>query len=129
MEDGERTRGQLIASPVFVLSVAVLLANDHVLKAAWPGLITGKLSDVAGVSMVAVLLTAAFARPSIGFGVTAISFALLKTVPLVAILAAPVLGGVTRPTRRTWSRWWCSCRCGGGPTDPERVRSDSGGPG
>ncbi len=81
---------------MFVLSVAVLLANDHVLKAAWPGLVTGKLSDVAGVSMVAVLLTAAFARPSIGFGVTATSFALLKTVPLVAILAAPVLGGVTR---------------------------------
>lgn len=96
MDDGARRRGELIASPVFVLSIAVLLLNDHILKAAWPGLITGKLSDVAGVAMVAVLLTASCARPSIGFAATAVAFTLLKTVPPVAVIAAPVLGGLTR---------------------------------
>lgn len=80
---------------MFVLSVGLLLLNDHVLKATWPGLVTGKLSDVAGVAMVAILLTAAVARPSIGFAVTAVSVTLLKTVPAVAVMAAPVLGGVT----------------------------------
>ncbi|WP_345393526.1 hypothetical protein [Nonomuraea salmonea] len=27
----------------------VLLVNDHLLKAAFPGVVTGKLSDVAGL--------------------------------------------------------------------------------
>src|SRR5690606_18791254 len=35
--------------PVTVASVIVLLLNDHVLKQAWPGFVTGKLSDVAGL--------------------------------------------------------------------------------
>src|SRR3954467_10610855 len=37
------------AHPLLVGATAVLLLNDHVLKHVWPGLVTGKLSDVAGV--------------------------------------------------------------------------------
>ncbi|MDX3189976.1 hypothetical protein PV458_16340 [Streptomyces sp. MN03-5084-2B] len=37
------------AHPLTVGATAVLLLNDHVLKPAWPGLVTGKLSDVAGL--------------------------------------------------------------------------------
>ncbi len=85
-----------MASPVFVLAVAVLLLNDHVLKAAWPGLVTGKLSDVAGVVMVAVGLMAATRSRRAAFGATAVTFALLKTQPVVAVWAEPVLGGATR---------------------------------
>jgi len=33
-----------------------LVVNDHVLKAAFPGLLTGKLSDVAGLVVAAPLL-------------------------------------------------------------------------
>jgi len=40
-----------------VLAVVVLFANDHVLKHAFPGFITGKLSDVAGMIFFPVLLT------------------------------------------------------------------------
>jgi hypothetical protein len=47
---------------IFVLSLAVLLINDHVLKHAYPGLITGKLSDFAGIAVVALPLFAAFPR-------------------------------------------------------------------
>jgi hypothetical protein len=36
----------LLASPVFAVSILLLIVNDHVLKAAWPGLVTGKLSDI-----------------------------------------------------------------------------------
>jgi hypothetical protein len=43
-----------------VVSLFVLLLNDHLLKQAWPGLVTGKLSDVAGLvvapPLVALLL-------------------------------------------------------------------------
>jgi hypothetical protein len=38
-----------LAHPAFVLALALLLANDLVLKAAFPGWVTGKLSDVAGL--------------------------------------------------------------------------------
>lgn len=91
-----RRADSLLASPVFAGSIALLLVNDHVLKAAWPGLVTGKLSDVAGVVMVAMLLTAIVARPAPAFGLTAVAFGLLKTWPPVAVWAAPVLGGITR---------------------------------
>ncbi len=89
-------RGALLASPVFAGSIALLLLNDHVLKAAWPGFVTGKVSDVAGVAMVAIGLAALLRRPGIAFGVTAVAFTLLKTVPVAAVWASPVLGGVTR---------------------------------
>jgi hypothetical protein len=42
-----------------VLAVAVLLLNDHVLKQVRPGLLTGKLSDVAGLVFFPLLLGAA----------------------------------------------------------------------
>lgn len=43
-------RGDLILHPVALVSLVVLLVNDHVLKFAAPGWVTGKLSDVAGLA-------------------------------------------------------------------------------
>ncbi len=49
-----------LCHPVTVVSLFVLLLNDHLLKQAWPGPVTGKLSDVAGLvvapPLVALLL-------------------------------------------------------------------------
>jgi hypothetical protein len=42
--------------PIVVASVALLLANDHVFKLRWPSVVTGKLSDVAGLVFFPVLL-------------------------------------------------------------------------
>lgn len=39
----------LLVSPGFLLALVLLLVNDHVLKAAYPGWFTGKLSDFAGL--------------------------------------------------------------------------------
>ncbi|WP_410615692.1 hypothetical protein [Amycolatopsis sp. lyj-109] len=38
-----------LAHPLLVGATAVLLLNDHVFKHVWPGPVTGKLSDVAGL--------------------------------------------------------------------------------
>ena len=38
-----------LASPAAIASLLLLLVNDHVLKQAWPGVVTGKLSDFAGL--------------------------------------------------------------------------------
>lgn len=89
-------RWRLLTHPVFTGSVALLAVNDHVLKARWPGLVTGKLSDIAGVIMVAVAFTAVTGRATLSTRLTAVAFTLLKTWPPVATLAAPLLGGITR---------------------------------
>jgi hypothetical protein len=50
--------GSLLLHPVVLIAIAVFLVNDHVLKAAYPGLLSGKLSDVAGLVYFPVLVTA-----------------------------------------------------------------------
>ena len=52
----ERPRFAIAASPGFILGVGALLANDHILKSAFPGVITGKLSDVAGLFVAGYVL-------------------------------------------------------------------------
>jgi hypothetical protein len=46
----------------FVVALAVLIVNDALLKQAYPGFITGKLSDFAGLAVVALPLFGAFPR-------------------------------------------------------------------
>jgi hypothetical protein len=47
--------GSLLLEPHFLLALFVLVFNDHVLKSAVPGFVTGKLSDVAGLAVAPVL--------------------------------------------------------------------------
>jgi hypothetical protein len=49
---------ELLAHPAFLASLALWLLNDHVLKAAFGSWLTGKLSDVAGLSAFPVVLAA-----------------------------------------------------------------------
>jgi hypothetical protein len=66
-----RTALAWLGHPLTVLALVVLIVNDHVLKAAHPGLLTGKLSDVAGLvlapplvaGVVALLVPRVPARP------------------------------------------------------------------
>src|SRR5690242_17575868 len=43
--------GSAMLHPLVLGAVAVLILNDHLLKARWPSWWTGKLSDVAGLAM------------------------------------------------------------------------------
>lgn len=71
-----------LAHPFAVAAVLVLVVNDHVLKHAYPGFVTGKLSDVAGMVFFPLLL-ASLHRRALPFAciATAIVFALVKTMP------------------------------------------------
>jgi len=82
----------LLLHPLPLVAIALLVINDHVLKAAMPGWWTGKLSDFAGLTFFPLLLAAcvdavrrardprALVR---GAAVaTAIGFALVKTLPV-----------------------------------------------
>lgn len=81
---------------MFAGIVGLLLLNDHVLKSAWPGWVTGKLSDAAGVALVAIGPTALIRVRAVAFGLTIAAFSALEVIPPVAVAAAPFLGGVTR---------------------------------
>lgn len=50
--------GDAILHPVALAAVAGLVVNDQVAKAAWPGVVTGKVSDVAGMVFFPVFLQA-----------------------------------------------------------------------
>jgi hypothetical protein len=53
-----RNRLNILTSGGFLVALALLIINDHYLKAAWPGIITGKLSDFAGLFVMAVFIYA-----------------------------------------------------------------------
>ena len=55
---GAPLAGSALLRPFVGSSIVVLIVNDHLLKQRWPGLVTGKLSDVAGLVFFPVLLVA-----------------------------------------------------------------------
>jgi hypothetical protein len=105
--DLTREPGDALLHPASVLALGLLLLNDHVLKARWPGPLTGKLSDLAGMVLFPVLLVSAaellswlrgrWRGPSERASSHAIwasgaIFLLVKSVPPAAALAGWVLG-------------------------------------
>ncbi|MEO8696239.1 MAG: hypothetical protein ABI658_22170 [Acidimicrobiales bacterium] len=91
---GQRVRQ--FADPTVISAVVLLLLNDRVLKGNGPAWLTGKLSDVAGVYLVAMIVGIVTARPDVAVATTAVGFGMIKLSYGAAQLAAPVLGGVTR---------------------------------
>ncbi len=53
---------RIVASPGFVVGLAVLLTNDLVLKPAFHNFLTGKLSDIAGIWLASLFLSAVFQK-------------------------------------------------------------------
>lgn len=84
--------------PVSLAAIALLVVNDHVLKAAWPGLVTGKLSDVAGLVFFPLLLAAVAqqVRPALPLRRTALMCALLTALVFAAIKLSPLAGDAYR---------------------------------
>jgi hypothetical protein len=81
-------------------AVALLALNDHWLKRAWPGLVTGKLSDLCGCFVLPLFVSALLAcltrwplarRLAAGAAVTVVFFAALKVSPAVADAVAHAL--------------------------------------
>ena len=50
--------GAQLLHPMVIGAIAIFIVNDHVLKPAAPGWLTGKLSDVAGLIFFPVLAAA-----------------------------------------------------------------------
>jgi hypothetical protein len=71
---------RILTSTGFLTGLALLLANDFVLKRAYPALLTGKLSDFAGLFVFSLFCTAVWPRRSREICVaTAMAFAWWKS--------------------------------------------------
>lgn len=104
----DRVRGELVLHPAALASLAVLVLNDHVLKAAAPGWVTGKLSDVAGLAFLPFLLVAladvvrrrgtpGVRTATVAAAVTAVGFAAVKLADPVREAYVALVGWVRFP--------------------------------
>ncbi|MCF0096579.1 hypothetical protein [Micromonospora sp. MH99] len=106
--DGAPTTLSWLCHPATVVALVVLVVNDRMLKAAFPGLLTGKLSDVAGLvlapPLVAVLLTLlaprlpARAAALVGLVAVGAGFALVKSSGYAAELASSAWTALAGPS-------------------------------
>ena len=91
---------QVLTTWPFLVSLLALLLNDSWLKYALPGPVTGKLSDVAGIGIVTLLLLAACPRRLPVFALVAVGFAFWKS-PLSQPLIDAMNAYLPFPTART----------------------------
>jgi hypothetical protein len=84
----QRAARALLAPPTLI-ALALLIANDWWWKAAWPGWLTGKLSDFAGIAFVALLMFAAWPTRRVATGLSlAVSFAFWKSTASQPVIEA-----------------------------------------
>ncbi|GAB1819999.1 hypothetical protein [Herbidospora sp. RD11066] len=107
-----------IGQPLTVLALVVLVVNDHLLKATFPGFVTGKLSDVAGLVLLPPLLDLLVRRPRLSIAITGAGFTLVKTTATGAWLASEAWSLVWNPSvvladptdllalPALWVAWW-----------------------
>src|SRR4051794_34144470 len=111
--------GDLLLRPIPIFAAVLLILNDHVFKRRFGNVVTGKLSDLAGLVFVPLLCLAlveifraairADWRASAGtlaicvLGV-AIVFISAKASPVIARRYGDVLGAARYPVRRTIDR-------------------------
>jgi len=105
----DRRPGGALLHPAALLSIAVLIANDHLLKAMYGNWITGKLSDFAGLVFFPLLLVSVWelvrnrgpsrAALDVACVATAIGFTLAKTTTVGSLAFQWGLGLAQWPFR------------------------------
>ncbi|WP_181019641.1 hypothetical protein [Nonomuraea typhae] len=90
-----------LCHPATLAATLVLLVNDHVLKQAWPGFVTGKLSDVAGLLVAPALLSLLLLRRAdlTATLLTGTLFTLAKTTQTGAEAASQAWTLIAGPSR------------------------------
>jgi hypothetical protein len=81
-----------LGAPVFLLSLATLLLNDFVFKPSFPGMVTGKLSDLAGLFAFGCFWCSLLAARKT-LVLTAIELPVSLLVPMALARNRPLLNG------------------------------------
>lgn len=97
-----------LAHPLTVCAVILLLVNDFVLRRLWPSWLTGKLGDAAWLAFAPLALAAVLAWlipprtprheqlvAAFAFGLTGLTFTLVKGVPAIHAAVLPALEVLT----------------------------------
>ncbi|MFD0657808.1 hypothetical protein [Thermocatellispora tengchongensis] len=95
-----------LGHPLTIGAALVLLLNDHLLKWLWPGVVTGKLSDVAGMIVAPPLLGLLVRRPAASILLVGVVFTLVKTTATGATIAS-----------HAWTLVWGPSQVLADPTD------------
>ncbi len=92
----------MLLHPLAIGALVILIVNDHILKTAIPGAVTGKLSDVAGLAVFPLLLATIIevVRPRsdrqalvlASIAITVVAFTAVKTTDVSASLFGWSLG-------------------------------------
>lgn len=108
-DEGQRepVPGDGLLHPLALAALGLLVVNDHLLKPMLPGLLTGKLSDVAGLLLAPLVVVAAIELGSAAVGrrwspdrrwliaicvLVATGFAVVKTTAAGAVVLGSALG-------------------------------------
>lgn len=110
VRDRRREPGSLLLRPAPLGALLLLVLNDHVLKAAWPGFVTSKLSDLAGAFLLPVLVVsiaelvmsrrrhiASASTATVVCVMTALALILVKTWPAASDGYGTLVGFVRYP--------------------------------
>lgn len=100
--ESSRIALRALARPQSLAAIGLLLLNDHILKGLFPGVITGKLSDIAGLAffplLLALVLGLLFRKPGstllVSSVVTGICFTAIKTIPAAAAVAEQLMSPI-----------------------------------
>ena len=107
MERAELLATRALVRPCVLVAVALLVVNDHVLKSAAPGVVTGKLSDFAGLAFFPLLLAAAAEMLGVRRGMRTIVIATIATgVVFASIKLSVSAGDVYRVVQRSSTGYW-----------------------
>ena len=99
-----RRPGSEFVAPLPLFVVALFAVNNHWLKQAWPGVVTGKLSDFAACFFLPLFFSALLGpllpgrlrlRLGVGVGVTAVGFTAVKVLPGASQLLDAALSALT----------------------------------
>jgi hypothetical protein len=91
----DRRPGGALVHPVAVVSIALLIVNDHVLKPTYGNWITGKLSDLAGLVFFPLLLVSAWELVrDRGPSRTALNVACVATATIFTLAKTTALGSL-----------------------------------
>jgi hypothetical protein len=99
--------GDALLHPIALAAIATLLLNDHVLKARFPGFVTGKLSDIAGLVFFPLLLAAAVEALSRAAGLVAADAPALSRRRVIAGCAAAT--ALAFAAVKTWEPATAAC--------------------
>jgi hypothetical protein len=105
--DADPAPGDGLLHPAVVGALVLLVLNDHLLKPMLPGILTGKMSDIAGLLLAPIMVVAALELASAALGrpsspdrplliaicsIVAIGFAVVKVTPFGAVALGATLG-------------------------------------